>query len=314
MTFWSGSPTTMGRRFVAVLVWTLSAGQEPEEIDCEDDFCFGCQMLNYCNGHGRCSAGGGDPSPFVTCVCDKGWGSPDDIATEKDALCMLRTCPKGRATSDLPFSKNEAHPMRECSNNGVCDRLTGKCLCFASWAGATCQRKLCPNECSGHGQCMTMKELARRSDALPLNDGFSGWNVTAPEAPARAPGSEWKNGSVVRYEGSASSTTWDESIGVGCLCDSSWTVGLGAGETQAPEFFGADCSLRRCPSHDDPMTAADETDCANVTAAGGHGVGKRGNKCHVECSNRGTCDYGNGLCKCFKGHTGVACERQTTIY
>ena len=58
MTFWSGSPTTMGRRFVAVLVWTLSAGQEPEEIDCEDDFCFGCQMLNYCNGHGRCSAGG----------------------------------------------------------------------------------------------------------------------------------------------------------------------------------------------------------------------------------------------------------------
>ena len=119
MTFWSGSPTTMGRRFVAVLVWTLSAGQEPEEIDCEDDFCFGCQMLNYCNGHGRCSAGGGDPSPFVTCVCDKGWGSPDDIATEKDALCMLRTCPKGRATSDLPFSKNEAHPMRECSNNGV---------------------------------------------------------------------------------------------------------------------------------------------------------------------------------------------------
>ncbi|EGB12801.1 hypothetical protein AURANDRAFT_19500 [Aureococcus anophagefferens] len=203
-------------------------------------------MLNYCNGHGRCSAGGGDPSPFVTCVCDKGWGSPDDIATEKDALCMLRTCPKGRATSDLPFSKNEAHPMRECSNNGVCDRLTGKCLCFASWAGATCQRKLCPNECSGHGH-------------------------------------EWKNGSVVRYEGSASSTTWDESIGVGCLCDSSWA------------FFGADCSLRRCPSHDDPMTAADETDCAN-------------------CSNRGTCDYGNGLCKCFKGHTGVACERQTTIY
>ena len=112
----------MGRRFVAVLVWTLSAGQEPEEIDCEDDFCFGCQMLNYCNGHGRCSAGGGDPSPFVTCVCDKGWGSPDDIATEKDALCMLRTCPKGRATSDLPFSKNEAHPMRECSNNGVRDQ------------------------------------------------------------------------------------------------------------------------------------------------------------------------------------------------
>jgi hypothetical protein len=29
------------------------------------------------------------------------------------------------------------------------------------------------------------------------------------------------------------------------LCDSSWPVGLGSGQTQEPEWFGPDCSLRK---------------------------------------------------------------------
>ena len=49
----------------------------------------------------------------------------------------------------------------------------------------------------------------------------------------------------------------------GCICDSSWTVGLNSGEKQVGEWFGPDCSLRRCPSGDDPMTDEDETDCEN---------------------------------------------------
>ena len=121
------------------------------------------------------------------------------------------------------------------------------------------------------------------------------------------------NGSKISYEGSVSTTTWDESLGVACLCDSSWEVGLGYGQRQSPEFFGADCSLRHCPSADDPVTSSvNETDCSNKTAAGGRGVGVKGNVCHVDCANRGSCDYGNGLCKCYKGHAGVACERLTT--
>ena len=31
----------------------------------------------------------------------------------------------------------------------------------------------------------------------------------------------------------------------GCVCDSSWSVGLGAGDTQEPEWFGPDCSYRK---------------------------------------------------------------------
>lgn len=36
------------------------------------------------------------------------------------------------------------------------------------WGGTACERALCPNECSGHGQCMAMAELAREPRALPL--------------------------------------------------------------------------------------------------------------------------------------------------
>lgn len=53
----------------------------------------------------------------------------------------------------------------------------------------------------------------------------------------------------------------------GCVCDSKWQVGLGAGQTQEPEWFGPDCSLRHCPSGDDPSTDVDETDCFNVTSS-----------------------------------------------
>ena len=43
------------------------------------------------------------------------------------------------------------------------------------------------------------------------------------------------------------------------------------------------------------------------------GYGKVGNKCHVECSNRGICDHSNGICDCFNGFIGSACERVNVL-
>ena len=62
------------------------------------------------------------------------------------------------------------------------------------------------------------------------------------------------------------------------------------------------------------MTDVDETDCSGKTAPGGRGVGEAGNLCHVECSNRGTCDYKTGQCKCFDGFMGVACNKRAAYY
>ena len=67
-----------------------------------------------------------------------------------------------------------------------------------------------------------MKEMATLTDALPLSPPTT-------------------------YSGKETTTTWDEDAIFGCVCDSAWAVGLGSGETQTPEWFGYDCSLRHCP-------------------------------------------------------------------
>ena len=71
---------------------------------------------------------------------------------------------------------------------------------------------------------------------------------------------------ITLYSGEEDTVTWDEEMIYGCVCDSAWEVGLDAGQTQEPEWFGPDCSLRHCPSGDDPVTLDDETDCSNVTS------------------------------------------------
>ena len=104
----------------------------------------------------------------------------------------------------------------------------------------------------------------------------------------------------------STSATWDAHVIHGCVCSSSWKVGLGAGETQLPEYFGPDCSLRRCPSGDNPFTLSDETDCHKKSQTG-VGRGSTNNICHIDCSNQGVCDYTTGQCQCFKGLTGLNC-------
>ena len=81
------------------------------------------------------------------------------------------------------------------------------------------------------------------------------------------------------------------------------------GQTQLSEFFGPDCSRRRCPSGDDPLTGDDEEDCYHINQAGGltTELGSIGNKCHIDCANRGTCDYDTGICKCYEGFYGSNC-------
>lgn len=262
-----------------VLGWVVAA-LVADSVDGGASAVIGCKEQNFCSGHGTCTA---STTTGKSCACYDSWGSASD-PVQPSPDCSLRTCPTGTAHAALPTSNTRGHNHTECSSAGVCDRRTGACKCLHGRGGRACEVQRCPNDCSGHGSCLSMKQLAMNDEALPLT-----------------------NRTTVKYQFAKSEEAWDTNAGHACVCDSSWSVGLESGEYQEPEWFGADCSQRQCPSGDDPMTSANELSCKNATATGGRGEGEEGNLCIVPCSNRGICNHTDGACACFPGFKGLAC-------
>jgi hypothetical protein len=286
----------------------------------------GCDDISKCNGHGACDY------CSSTCKCFDGYGSERDrsfaIANDFNVDCSSRACPVGSSIASLfdytvdrrgPVS---AHPLKECSSNGVCDRSTGICNCSEGFTGANCQRMTCGPKfasasgvletCSGRGRCLSMKQLSRAYDALPLSDDINTLRID-PWTFTRFWGLRGQRTLEMFYKPvnftGVPDEGWDVDFGHTCLCDSSWAVGLRSGETQLAEYFGPQCQYRRCPSGDDPHTSlVDETNCTGkIQTEGGMTAGRAGNICHLDCSNRGVCDFSTGTCKCYSGYGGHNC-------
>jgi len=254
----------------------------------------GC--INKCNLHGTCDYA------TSTCQCADGFGSALDksriIGGNFAPDCSSRACPIGPSRGavvmyDGAYRTNasqayQMHREMECSGNGICERTSGKCKCFDGFGGSACQKMKCGGSptCSGRGQCVKMDRLAKLSNAYPLTERSVDYFTTN--------NSQWN--------------AWDKDFGHTCVCDSSWAVGLGPGETQLAEYFGPSCEKRRCPTGDDPNTrTVDETNCEGKSQFGTNDTmslefGRAGNLCHVDCSNRGVCDYNSGTCICFEGY------------
>jgi len=133
---------------------------------------------NGCNGHGSC--GNNDK-----CTC---YNRIDGEPAWTNADCSARTCPKSKAWVGEVVNANDAHPVVECSNKGICDRKKGECVCFPNYDGIACERTVCPNKCSDAGVCFTESQLAAEAGPNPATD--------------------------VTY-----TTPWDAEKHVGCVCD-----------------------------------------------------------------------------------------------
>ncbi|KAL3671883.1 hypothetical protein V7S43_002551 [Phytophthora oleae] len=186
---------------------------------------------NGCSGNGACMA-------KDMCICYKNYQGND---------CMDRTCQSGYAHADTPkgdinmdqsrttanwiltdsqqdpagtyeffnpdAATDEAHFYMECSNKGLCDRSLGTCTCFDGYEGVSCQRTACPNKCSGHGTCESLRELGLKTTGTLFGN---------PD-----------NVNQITYD------LWDSRVTYGCRCD--------------PWYEGVDCSLRSCKVGVDPM-------------------------------------------------------------
>lgn len=117
-------------------------------------------------------------------------------------------------------------------------------MCFPPFQGIACERSKifmvlqcfilsfsfllsvsCPNDCSGHGKCVSVGDLSKSSMLKSLY--------------------REKQGLVYGTGAGFDTIAWDFNTIYGCVCDSSWPVGYGKGETQLAEYFGPDCSLSK---------------------------------------------------------------------
>jgi hypothetical protein len=116
----------------------------------------------------------------------------------------------------MAIATDNAHNEAECSNMGICNRENGLCECMEGFTGLACHRLICQSDCSGHGQCLSMRYWATQKDpGLDIAEDYE--NAIWP------------------YE-----ATWDHDMIYGCVCDNGYT--------------GPDCLLRECPRGDDPLT------------------------------------------------------------
>jgi len=152
------------------------------------------------------------------CSCYDNWG----LGLGHDSGdCSDRICPFELAWVDTPDSKGAFHKYSECAGRGICNRDTGECSCFDGYEGKGCQRTTCPNDCSGHGTCEYIEDMAFAAT----------WNDYSPQY----------------FEDDAktfSYTQWDNRKIRGCVCDAT--------------YGDVDCSKRMCPYGTDVLDVKDD--------------------------------------------------------
>ena len=183
---------------------------------------YNCPSANQwtCSGRGRCRRA------TMQCLCYDGFQGHD---------CNERVCPFGAAWFDEASADDTAHASAECSNRGVCNRVTGMCMCQHGFSGGSCNRLDCPagdasgnNVCAGNGQCLSMRELA---EARRDGEGLS--------APLEY-GSAFDSAAAFAF-----ADAWDAAHVFGCACDHQHNSLFNDGEHIATGF---DCSQSRCPT------------------------------------------------------------------
>lgn len=192
---------------------------------------------NNCSGHGTCLTDD-------VCQCYDNWG----VGLSHDSAdCSDRICPFEVSWVDTPDRQGQFHKYAECANRGVCNRDTGECQCFEGYEGKACQRTTCPNDCSGHGTCEYIEDLAFAAT----------WNDYT---------NKWFN----EDEKTFSYRNWDNRKIRGCVCDAT--------------YGDVDCSKRLCPYGTDvldtrlDLTLALKYQVQELRFASSMGLGSLGHK------------------------------------
>jgi hypothetical protein len=208
------------------------------------------QCPNSCSGHGNCNEQQQCECYLEGKVLNKegNLDSSTRLAQWTGADCSLLTCPRGVSWTHASGTQDHERG-KECSDMGVCNRFSGECTCHPGFGGIACARSDCPNNCNGHGMCRSNKQFAEKyaramSTALNLKYFLpkcrNAAGVTQYEEENCARDVEHIDDYFHAYMATYDEA-WDSNLQWGCDCDGG--------------FFGPDCSLRECPSSNDPLDA-----------------------------------------------------------
>jgi len=164
-----------------------------------------------------------------------------------------------------------------CNGHGTCE-ANDKCNCFANWQGVDCGERTCPydisfNEVSadsassvvGHkySECSSKGSCDRKTGECKCFDGYDGRACTRMKCDNDCSGHgtcQTIGTTSTAYAG------WDKTKIQSCTCDPGWE--------------GIDCSARKCPKGDDPVSThtggtAQDHEIQTITISGTRNSGEK---------------------------------------
>ena len=275
--------------------------------DCEVQLCDGTPKEVPCSGHGQCTEKKAREVPGLV----PSMPSTAELASEArqlrgDFTARFQTRMEGEKqlmTDALNASVTEAMDKVQAEARAamVAARETNvwTCDCDADWGGKACSGRLCPGDCSGHGECSADGTCA-------CDTGFRGVDCAILRCPNDCTG----NGQCINGT---------------CACD----VGFSGKDCTTSNLCPNDCSGHgRCENGEcwcQSMYTGDDcswaSSCYNFCSGRGKcvndnclcdplftGVDCSEARCPRDCSQRGDCI--EGVCLCEAGFDGVACETE----